>query len=104
MSDISHWTGISKTSVSKIKQKQLPDRENIPPGRAKTMTGSDICYVTRLIMANKCENSAQVVSTLNETNHSNVSPRTIRRESSKLGMKVVSKKKSPLQKKLHKTH
>jgi transposase len=102
VSKIHSSTGVSTSTISRIRCEYCPDLHRVSAGRPCKLTSANIRYAQHLITSAKVENAAQVTRALCNITNNTLSSQTVRRALKKDGMKAVVKKKRPLLTKKHK--
>jgi transposase len=95
-------TGVSTSTISKIRSQYCPNLPKNPPGRPSKLTAANVRHALHLITSHKAENAAQVTRILKNITNQSISSHTVRHHLKKAGMKAVVKRKRPLLKKRHK--
>lgn len=98
---ISSSTGVSFSSIIRLRSKHLPHLPKSTGGRPTKLSPSNIRYAQRLIGTGKVENAVQVTRALQDVINQPLSAQTTRRYLKQSGMKAVVKKKRPLLTKRH---
>ncbi len=92
---ISSSTGISYTSITRLRSKHLPDLPKPTGGRPSKLSPSNMRFAQRLISSGKADNAVQVTKALQTITNQPLSPQTTRRNLRQHGMKAVVKRKRP---------
>lgn len=87
--------GCSISTISRIAQQVVPNKENLIGGRPKKLTAADERSIISQINTGKAENAVQVTKNMNSILGSPISPQTVRNVLKKNNMKAVVKKKKP---------
>jgi len=99
--DISSQTGVSVTSISRLRSRHRPYIKKASGGRPSKLSEQDICYAIWLIGTGKAENAVQVTKALQHSTNQPLSAQTVQNSMKEVGMKAVVKKKRPLLTKRH---
>ena len=99
--DIHSLTGVSPSTISRLRQKHCSHLPKASGGRPSKLSATDICHMTWLLMSGKADTAVQVTRTLSNITNNTVSAQTVRRHLKAAGMKAVVKKKRPALKKSH---
>lgn len=99
---ISHQTGLSTATISRLCSQHRPDLPRSSGGRPSKLTPANISYAARLICTGRVENAVEATKSLSDITNSTISSQTLRRQLRKRGLKAVVKKKRPLLKPHHK--
>jgi transposase len=93
---ISSSTGVSYTSITRLRSKHLPDLPKPTGGHPSKLSPSNMRFAQRLISSGKADNAVQVTKALQSITNQPLSSQTTRRYLRQHGMKAVVKKKRPL--------
>jgi transposase len=94
-------TGVSTSSISRIRKEHCQNIPNNPGGRPSKLTPTNVRHALRLITSQQADNAAQVTRILQNITNQPLSTSTVCRHLKKAGMKAVVKKKRPFLKKQH---
>ena len=94
-------TGISKSTVGRLRSKIIIETSRTKTGRPKKLSAADDRIISRIMHSGKADNAVQATQTLNKQAGKAVSPSTVRRSLKRQGMKSVVKKKKPMLSALH---
>ena len=95
-------TGVSLSTISRIKAKHCPDLPRQKGGRPSKLSPANITYTKKLFHTGKAENAVQAAKVLSIVVTTSFSPQTLRRGLKKSGWRAVVKRKRPLLKPHHK--
>jgi transposase len=87
--------GISKTTVSKVRDEARPDKEKSKGGRPAKIATVDKRQLARLAALKKINTTRKLAQELKNASNIDVSAETVRRTLKKSGMKAVTRKKKP---------
>ena len=87
---------ISKSTVSRIRQKHLPALTNVPAGRSPLLSVAGRRYVTRLITSGTFDTASEVCKHLQQTSDVGASVDTVRRTLKSSGLRSGKKIHKPL--------
>jgi len=93
--DIERKTGISKSTVSRIRKEVESNKENIKTGRPAKLTPQDRRRIAHQIETGRLDNAVQAMEFINSVNSTPVCAQTVRNALKKEDMKAVVKKKQP---------
>ena len=94
-------TGVSLSTISRIKAKHCPDLPRQKGGPSKLFP-ANIIYTKKLFQTGKAENAVQAAKVLSNVVTTSFSPQTLRRGLKKSEWRAVVKRKRPLLKPHHK--
>ena len=99
--DIVKITGVSISSISRIRSAHRPFLSKSSGGRPRKLSPSDIHYSIQQITSQKAEHATEVTKTLQNMTGESISVKTVHRALKKAGMRAVVKRKRPLLTKRH---
>ena len=99
---INKKTGVSLSTISRIRSKHCPDLPRQKGGHPSKLSHSNILYATKLFHMGKAENAVEATKTLSNITPKPFSPQTLRHGLKKLGWKAVVKQKRQQLKDPHK--
>ena len=94
-------TGVSTSTISKIRSQYCPNIPKNPAGCPSKLTANNVRHALHLITSQQAENAAQVTRILKNITNQPLSSQTVCQHLKKAGMKAVVKKKRPALKKRH---
>ena len=98
---ISHRTGVSKSTISSLGSRYRPYLKKAAGGCPSKLSDSNICYALCLIGSGEAENAVQVTKSLQKIIDEPLCAQTVRNGLKKVGMMAVVKRKRPLLVKKH---
>ena len=94
--EVARKVGVSAPTVSRMAQKNLPDRIGRMPGRPHLLSDADKRKILRDITSGKCDTAVEVATHLAYDAGTIVSPTTVRRVLKEGGLYAAPKVKKPL--------
>jgi transposase len=94
-------TGVSTSTISRLRSEHCPDLPKSFGGRPAKLTPANISYAKRIIRMRKVDNAVQVTKALRNVTNQPLSSQTVRRQLRKSGLRPVVKRKRPLLKPHH---
>jgi transposase len=98
---ISHQTGVSISTISRLRSELRSELPKSSGGRPSKLTSANIAYAKRIIRMRKADNAVQVTKALQDVTNQSISSQTVRRNLKSAGLTPVVKRKRPYLKKAH---